>query len=233
MRVGNWSSYENFILSSVENHPGSARSNFMAGQLLISAVAKSERAEPKLAEAARTHLRDGIAVDPRCINCMFGLMVLELYQGRQPGSALVAGIGAALRSGYVGPTKVSVGQFSHLVKLQKRDGTKLPAKDFEAIFDAALENPAWNGTGRAGIEAAYREYYEFVEQDLPSALKHAQAAVDSWPDQWSYHMQLVRILRKLGRPDDALAALEVAAPLAGNDAQQLETAEVRNSIELQ
>jgi len=233
VRVSNWSSYESFILSSVENHPNSARSNFMAGQLMISAVAKSGRDEPTLAEAARTYLRNGIAVDPRCINCMFGLIVLDLHLGRQPDNVLVAGMGDALRSGYVGPTKVSVGQFSYLVKLQKRDETKLPAEDLEAIFDAALENPAWNNTGRAGIEAAYREYYEFVAKDLPSALTHARAAVASWPDQWSYHMQLVRILQKLGRPGDALAALEVAATLAGNDAQQLETAEVQKSIERQ
>jgi hypothetical protein len=233
VRVDNWSSYKTFILSSAQNHPKSARSNFMAAQMLIGAVGSSENAAPELADAARSFLHNGLEADARCINCMLGLVVLDLHQEMQPPSTLIARISDALRAGYVGPTKVSISQFSYLVKWQQSDGIKLPAEDLEAIFDAALSNPGWVHTGRAGIEAAYREYYEFAVQDLPSALKHAQAAISFWPEQWNYRMQLVRVLHKLGRPSEALAALDVAATLAGNDIQRLETAEARRSIERQ
>ena len=233
IRVSNWSSYEAFIFSSADNHPESARSNFMAGQILIAAVGKSEQDASELADAARSFLHKGLAADARCINCMFGLLVLDLHEDIQPSRSLINRLSDALRVGFVGPTKVSVSQFSYLVKWQQSDGTKLPAEDLEAIFDAALSNPAWTNTGRAGIEAAYREYYEFVAQDLPLALQHAQAAIDSWPEQWSYHMQLVRVLEKLGRRGEALAALDVTAPLASNDLQQLETAKARANIERQ
>lgn len=232
-RVGNWSSYKTFILSSAENHPESARTNFMAAQLLISALGKSQSDAPELAEAARSFLHNGLAVDARCINCMFALVVLDLNQGIQPPASLITRLNDALRVGYVGPTKVSVSQFSFLVKWQQSDGMKLPAEDLESIFEAALANPAWVNTARAGIEAAYREYYELVVRDLPSALQHAQAAIRSWPEQWSYHMQLVQVLDKLGYHGDALAALDVAASMAHNDIQRKKTAEVRSSIEHQ
>ncbi len=79
VRVNNWSSYRSFILSSAENHPNSPRSNFMAGQLLISAVEKAGSDAAELASAARTFLRNGLDADERCINCLFGLIVLDLH----------------------------------------------------------------------------------------------------------------------------------------------------------
>jgi tetratricopeptide (TPR) repeat protein len=231
IRVNNWSSYENFILISAENHPDSARSNFMAGQVFISALMNSEGHAPELANASRAFLQKGIAADPRCINCMFGLIVLDLHLDRQPDTALVARLADSLRSGYVGPTKVSISQFSYLVKWQQAGSSTLPNESLEAIFDAALVNPAWSHTGRAGIEAAYAKYWDSVAQDLPKALQHARAAVRSWPDQWSYHMAVVRLLQKLGRMDEAMTALDEATRVADNQTKQLETAEVRAEIE--
>ncbi|MGB5468466.1 MAG: hypothetical protein WBM84_20555, partial [Sedimenticolaceae bacterium] len=155
---------------------------------------------------------------------------LDLHQNKPPDPAVLERLKQTLRSGYVGPTKVSVSQFSYLVEwLQSGAGT-MTAADLESLFGAALENPQWNHTGRAGIEAAYRKYFEFVAQDLDAALQHAKAAVDAWPSQWSYHMQLVQVLQKLGRDQEAMVALERAAGVAANESQQQQTAEKRAEI---
>ncbi|MCB1786635.1 MAG: tetratricopeptide repeat protein, partial [Gammaproteobacteria bacterium] len=114
--------------------------------------------------------------------------------------------------------------FSFLVKWQRSNGVKLSGDDLESLFEAALANPGWNSTGRASIEAAYREYYEFVVRDLELALPHAKAATDAWPEQWSYHVKLADILRRLGRTDEALAALEKAQKTASNADQTQQTA---------
>ncbi|MCB0256357.1 MAG: hypothetical protein KDI55_21780, partial [Anaerolineae bacterium] len=227
IRVNNWSNLSNFLLSSAENHPRSPRANFMAAQLLISSLDRTDSDSRPLAAAARTFLDNGLSNDPRCINCLFGLVVLELHMDRQPDAATVQRLREALGSGQVGATEVSISQFSYLVKWQQSEGVKLPPQELEAIFDAALSNPGWNHTGRAGIEAAYREYHEKVSGNLDAALIHARAAIDAWPDQWSYHMQLVQVLRKLGNDDAALAALENAVGLADNQKQQQQMADVR------
>ncbi|MGB5744648.1 MAG: hypothetical protein WBM65_19730 [Sedimenticolaceae bacterium] len=230
VRVDNWSSYQKFMLSAAENHPRSSRSNFLAGQVLITSLDKAGDNAPELADAARTFLHNGLTADPRCINCLFGLLVLDLHQNKPPDPAVLERLKQTLRSGYVGPTKVSVSQFSYLVEwLQSGAGT-MTAADLESLFGAALENPQWNHTGRAGIEAAYRKYFEFVAQDLDAALQHAKAAVDAWPSQWSYHMQLVQVLQKLGRDQEAMVALERAAGVAANESQQQQTAEKRAEI---
>ena len=227
IRVDHWSSYQTFTLNAAENHPGSPRSNFMAGQFLISALDKSGADAPVLADAAQRFLEAGLRADERCINCLFGLLVLDLHRDRRPSRALLERLQQTLRSGYVGPTKVSVNQFSFLVQWQRAGNSALANADLEAIFEAALANPDWPHTGLAGIQAAYRKYFEFVDQDLEAALRHARAAIDAWPIQWSYHMQLVQVLEKLGRHDQALLALGQANSVATNAKQQRQTADKR------
>ena len=66
-----------------------------------------------------------------------------------------------------------------------------------------------SGLGIVGYDG-----YEFVVEDLPKALVHARAAVNAWPQQWNYHMQLVRLLQKLNRHEEARVALDAAAAVA-------------------
>jgi tetratricopeptide (TPR) repeat protein len=203
----------------------------MAGQLLITALDRPGVDRDAVAHAARTFFESGLDADPRCIDCLFGLLVLDLHLDRQPDPALIGRLAEALRSGHVDATNTSTAQFSYLVRWHRSDGIKLAPEQLRAIFDAALANPGWNNTGRAGIASAYREYFELVAGDLDSALQQAEAAIRSWPAQWSYHMQKVEVLRKLGRRADALAALDRAAPLTENETQRERMAKVRTELE--
>jgi len=222
IRVDNWSSYQNFVLSAVENHPESRRSHFMAAQLFIAAIDKNEGEVEGLAKAANYHLDEGLRIDPRCIDCQFGKIVLDLQLGRSPPQETLNRLNDSLRNGDVGPTSLSISQFSFLSRWHRSDGHKLTAEQFESIFDAARANPGWNHTGRAGLESAYRNYYEFVTQDLGKAEEHARAAIAAWPDQWAYHVHLVRVLRKLGRHAEALRALQEGAAAVNNETQRQE-----------
>ena len=222
LRVDNWSSYRNFVFSTVENHPQSRRSNFMAAQLLISVIGESEGDTRELEAAAREFLHTGLRIDPECLDCLFGLIALDLNLGRQPPPATIERLRTSLRNGNVGPTHVSISQFSFLARWHRSDGQKLPIAELESIFDAALENPGWNSTGRAGIEAAYRELHEFVTGDLAAAEVHARNAIAAWPGQWGYHAHLIRVLRKQGRPADALIALQQATAAIDNAQQAAE-----------
>ncbi len=231
VRVENWSSYESFMLNAAENHPDSTRSNFMAAQVVIAAIGNARGDVSELGNAAEIFLDRGLANDPQCVNCLFGKVVLALHLNRQPEAETVERLKNGLRRGFVGATKVSISQFSYLVKWYRSDGLRLADDGLNQIFKAALANPRWGYTGRAGIEAAYREYFEFVTGDLDAALEHARKAVQIWPTQWSYHMQLVNVLRKLGRSDDALAALDTAAQHAKYASQRTRMMEKRQVIE--
>ena len=230
LRVADWSSYRNFVFSTVENHPESRRSNFMAAQLLIAMIGQSIGDTDDLEAAARQFLLTGLRLDEGCIDCLFGLVALDLHVGRQPHGDVIGALRDKLRTGDVGPTHVAVTQFSFLARWHKGDGTKLSVADVTGIYDAALANPGWNYTGRASIEAAYREYHEFVSGDLTAAERHARAAIAAWPQQWGYHAHLISVLRKQDRPAVALAALDEAATAVRNARQQAELANLRDMI---
>ena len=230
VRVDDWSSYRNFVFSTVKHHPQSRRSNFMAAQLLITAIGKSQGSTDELEAEARRYLLTGLRLDVGCIDCLVGLVVLDLNLGRVPPALVIDALRQRLRSGHVGPTHVAISQFSFLARWHRGGGVQLSADDVAGIFDAALANPGWNHTGRASIEAAYREYHEFVSKDLVAAERHARGAIAAWPDQWGYHVHLVRVLRKQERPAAALTALNEAATAVRNAKQQADLTSLRDMI---
>jgi hypothetical protein len=230
VRANDWRSHESFVLSSAERHPNSARAQFMAGQLAISLLPKIEEDRSEMAAVATQFLEQGLAANPRCLNCLFGLVVLDLHLERTPHPEKIERLVTALKAGPVDASLVSVSQFSYLVDWIRVDGDTLSRAQLEAIFDAALKNPNWNGTGRGGIEAAYRKYHELVTDDMEAALVHARAAVAAWPSQWSYHVQLVDLLRKLDRKEEARAALQRAAGLSKNDEHHTEIARLKGIL---
>jgi tetratricopeptide (TPR) repeat protein len=218
-RVENWTSHETFVLASAQNHPGSARAQFMAGQLVITMVPKIQGDKAEIANVAEQFLEQGLKANDRCLNCLFGLVVLDLHLDRPVNPDTLERLEYALRDGPVDASLVSVSQFGFLVNWLRADPSNLTGPQLESIFEAALANPSWNNTGRASIEAAYRKYFELVANDLEAALVHADAAINAWPTQWAYHVQKVELLRKLGRTDEALAALKRAEPLSKNAKQ--------------
>jgi hypothetical protein len=231
VRVDNWSSFEKFVFSGVENHPASPRYNFLAAKTLISTVHPADPDSPERATLARHYLDQGLAIDPDCINCLFGHLVLSLHEERAPSPERLQRLANALRDGYVDATSVSVSQFSYLVKWQQSGNRLLSDDQLTGLFDAALANRRWNGTGRAGIHSAYREYYETVAGDLETALHHADQAIRAWPDQWAYYLHKARILRKLERYDAALTTLDAAANVAANSSQEAKTRDARRLVE--
>jgi tetratricopeptide (TPR) repeat protein len=220
-RVQNWTSHETFVLASAQNHPGSARAQFMAGQLAIAMLPQIQGDKAEIANVAEQFLEQGLKANDRCLNCLFGLLVLDLHLERAPEQGNLDDLVRGLRSGPVDASIVSVSQFNYLVEWAKGGESTLTGDIMKSLFDAALENPGWNYTGRAGIESTYREYLELVVGDLELALEHARAAVALWPSQWSYHKQLISLLLKMGREDEALSAVQVASKVAVNAQQQI------------
>jgi hypothetical protein len=230
IRTNNWSTYQLFLLTSVANHPQSPRANFSAAQYMIAAIDHTEGPPTAVVETARTLLNNGLKSNSGCLNCRFGLVVLDLHLDREPDSIVVKDLIRELREQDLGATEVSVSQFSYLVRWQLSKGKKMRNEDLKAIFDAALSNPRLGGMGRASIEAAFSRYYELVEGDYESALAHARAARDAWDRPWSYHISVVRLLRNLDRRDEALEALKEARIAAKHRQQHLELDDLHRLI---
>lgn len=230
-RVLTWTSYDRFVLDGVRHHPESARYNFLAGKLFIGTLNRAGDQRDAFAQAARDHLQAGLAANPGCTNCWFGKVILDLHLNRTPTDAAMQALEDALRHGRVDATTVAVSHFSFLVNWQKAGNSTLPNAALERLFDAALTNPGWNTTGRAGVHAAYAKYFKSVTHDLEKALYHAEAAIRAWPGQWAYHVARARLLLELNRPHEALAALADAESVSANQEQSDDVQDLRRRIE--
>ncbi|MCP5438816.1 MAG: hypothetical protein H6960_11730 [Chromatiaceae bacterium] len=93
----------------------------MAARLLISSLDRTNSDSQPLATAARNLPQQRPVRRPRCINCLFGLVVLDLHMDRQPDAATVRRLRGALSSGQSGDQGV-ISQFSYLVKWQQGKG---------------------------------------------------------------------------------------------------------------
>ncbi len=129
-RVQNWTSHETFVLASAENHPNSARAQFMAGQLAISMLPKIEGDKSEIANVASQFLEQGLAANDRCLNCLFGLVVLDLHLDRSVDPATLERLTKALRGGPVDASLVSVSQFGFLVNWLRADASNLTGRNW-------------------------------------------------------------------------------------------------------
>ncbi len=227
-RATDWRSLPAFIVSEVEHHPDSARANLHAARLLITSLPEAEDPVDHY-RTARRYLERVHRLAPDNLDALFGLIVLNLHAKQPPEAAWVSELEARLRSGPVGPTRLTIGQFGYLVRWHMSGGYALPREVVLGIFDAALANPLFDGHARAAIFTALRAYYETVLNDPASALQYARRAVAAWPERWHYHDRLVRLLVRLERFDEAR---ETLAKGVDHDAPGLHGQEVRELAEL-
>jgi tetratricopeptide (TPR) repeat protein len=211
LRALDWSSEQRLILTEVSHHPGSARAQFRTAQMLMDELGRTEgEQQARIYLAARHHLDQVRQLDPTNLNALFGRMMLELFVGRDPDPAVVDELIDGLRNGVLGPTKLSISQFTYLVRWQMADGHPLTHQRALEILHAPLDNRSFNTQGRAAVLSTIRAYHERVLNDPARALDYAQQAVRTWPRRWHYHYRLVKLLIRLDRRDEADAAYRAA-----------------------
>ena len=226
LRARDWSSLIDVTLSEVDHHPNSPRAQFAAAKLYISHIEKTPERD-SVTNAAATHLYKLRELAPENLDALFGLLVLNLHTDRPPEPQWITELQSRLKTGRVDPQHLSVSQFSYLVRWHMSGGMRLPRDDVLGILHAALENPAFDRFARGGILSALRAYHLEVLNEPDAAYPYARQAVQAWPERWHFHKRLVQLLVRLGRWDDARAALANArqsdrAGFHAEEAMQLE-----------
>jgi tetratricopeptide (TPR) repeat protein len=230
LRAYDWSGFGRLITSEVEHHPASLRANFQYAQLLMAQI-DDPRLRDEAERLAREHMRRIGDLDPDNVNGLFGLIVLDLHMGRRPPPDLVHDLAERLRRIPFGQLNVNIEQFPYLVQWHDTNGprARLTQEQMLLLFDAALENPTLPAVGRAGLYHALRGYYHRVLGDTETAMRYAELAVATVPDNWSLHDRRVRLLAILGRFPEADAAL---AEAVANDHFELHRADAARLAQL-
>jgi tetratricopeptide (TPR) repeat protein len=211
MRAYDWSGFGRLIASEVEHHPNSLRANFQYAQLLMEQI-KSAELSAEAADLARHHFEHMAKLNPDHADGLFGLVVLELYQGQSPPQELIDRLAERLRRLPFSPLNVSGAQFAYLATWHD-PARKLPGLTREQmlqIFEAALANPTLPPIGRAAIHHALGGYAQHTLRDNDLALRSARLAAQAVPDNWEVLDRLVRLLAIARQFDEAESVLHSA-----------------------
>lgn len=220
-RVLDWSTAELMTLSEVEHHPESKRANFKAAQLYMEWMNQPDL-EAKAYAAARTHFEKLDQLDPGHPNALFGLIVLNLFVQQMPEQEWVDRLVFELEHKAVDATRLSMSQFSFLVRWHMQGGFALPPEQMASIFDAIAKNPRMGRPGKAGVFAARAAYLDKVLGMPELAREYAERAVEYWPDRWHYRKRYAQLLLRLQQPSKAAKLLQKGVDLGLSKNQQLE-----------
>ena len=202
LRAIDWSDQTSFILSEVEHHPQSMRANFRAAQLLFDLAPQSS--DPSaLYLAAESHFKRVLELDPRQPNGLFGLIVLKLETQEIIPKSLIDTLEQELRSGKIGPTRLSITQFNYLLRLSRSERPSLHPQFMLRLLDATLENTGLHRFAKGSILNVKRAYLDEVMADPQRALPVAQQAAAKWPENWHYQLKLAELLSRLDRHAEA------------------------------
>ena len=202
LRAIDWSDQTSFILSEVEHHPQSMRANFRAAQLLFDLAPQSS--DPSaLYLAAESHFKRVLELDPRQPNGLFGLIVLKLETQEIIPKSLIDTLEQELRSGKIGPTRLSITQFNYLLRLSRSERPSLQPQSMLRLLDATLENTGLHRFAKGSILNVKRAYLDEVMADPQRALPVAQQAAAKWPENWHYQLKLAELLSRLDRHAEA------------------------------
>jgi tetratricopeptide (TPR) repeat protein len=231
MRAYDWSGFGRLIVAEVENHPDSPRANFQFAQLLMEQIQNAELSA-EAATLAADHFEHMTALNPDHADGLFGLVVLELYQGRAPPQELVDRLSERLRRLPFNPLNVNSAQFAYLASWHD-PARKLPGLTREQmlqIFEAALANPTLPPVGRAAIHHALGGYAQHTLRELDLALRSAGLAAEAAPDNWEVLDRYARLLAITGRFDEAESVLRSALATDRAALYQAEAGDLADAI---
>lgn len=208
-RVPAWQTEATLVVNELEHHPTSPRANFRAAQFYIGLLGRTAN-QAEAYSAARQHLLNVLESIPDHPNALFGLLVLDLHVDRPPEPWVIDKLERALREGAVGPTRLTISQFSFLVRWTMAGTSTLSNQDLLRLFEAALANPRLSVMAQSAVYSARRAFFDLVLHDPERAIGDARMAVKTWPYRWHYRKRLAELALRLSLFDESEKVLHKA-----------------------
>jgi len=201
LRSSLWADEFQRTQAEVAQHPLSARANYQAAVVAMQRTFESGGGNPMAYQMVQYFYKRAADLDKSGKAPLIGLVHLDCVTGQRSDPAVRS---ALLR-------RFSSERFTHgdraviqsLSGLLVENRLCMGDEEVKALVDAALSNPTADGSLRGMIYAVAMDYAAAKMNSMPLALAYAQAAVASDPGSVVLRSNLIHVLLRAHRVDDA------------------------------
>ncbi|ROZ79140.1 tetratricopeptide repeat protein [Ramlibacter sp. WS9] len=187
--------------ADVANHPNSARSNFQAASAIMQRTFEAGGGNALAYQSVQFFYRRAAELDKNGKAALVGLVYLDCITGVQKDAALRARL--LERFVYGRYSLGDRGIVQSLSGLLVEGRLCMDDNEAKALIEAALSNPYADATTRAMIYAVAMDYAVARLNSVPLAIGYAQAAVASDPGSAALRSNLIRLLLRANRVEEA------------------------------
>lgn len=201
LRAAQWG--DEYIRTQIEarTHPDSARTNYEAALAVIDKTMAKGNMGIMAYQMARYHFQRAAALDPQSKAALMGELYLDCANGLKKDISVQQAFIQRMAATRFLPN--DTGFIQSLSDMLVNNLLCMNEHEVDALLTGALANPQADGRARGMLHAVAMDYAAAKLGSLPKALAHAQAAVESDPGSVSLRINLIRLLIRLHKTEDA------------------------------
>ena len=200
-RASLWSDELQRTVQEVTDHPDSARANYEAARRIMRQTIDAGNRNPMARTVAERYLRRAADLDRRIKAPLTGLLYLDCAFGLPQDAIRLT----ALRDRFA-QTRFSHADRALVVSLSPllvEHRLCLDDAQVRALLDAGLSNPLADGPLKGMLHAVAMDHAAAAMHDIPLALRHAEAAVDSDPGNVALRINRIHLYLQMKKNDAA------------------------------
>lgn len=204
-----WGNPARFDILAAENHPNSIRANVGAGrQFTAIAVNNSSLVQRDVLLSKGTYYCQRAAeVSPQDVEGLFCLIIIQNIGGMVDSGTLKDLI-QRLQSHPISHTELT--WISLVSRYWRQPEFSVPHTSYAEIINATLSNPRVEGRTRANINTQASGYAANAMRNKEAAIFFSSSAVEQFPKDAQYRLNLAKIYRYFGEFESANKALMIA-----------------------
>jgi protein O-mannosyl-transferase len=188
--------------SEVSYHPLSARANYQAAAAIMQRTFEAGGGNPMAYQMVQRYYKRAAELDKSSKLPLIGLVYLDCVAGVRNDPALRTVLLRRFSSERFTLGDRAVIQSLSGILVNKR--LCMDDEEVKALIEAALSNPTADGSIRGMIYAVAMDYAAAKMNSIPLALTYAQAAVASDPGNAALRSNLIHLLLRANKIDDAM-----------------------------
>lgn len=211
IRADHWSNSFLLSLTEVEHHPNSFRANSEMGAMYGNFALRDKGNSEQYLSLSKGYFETSASLRKNSTDGLFGLVYYSARLGKTVEREWIDDLQKRLETPpFSGNSAVKM---YFLAACQVERNCKFSKTDLMQLLDAALRNPTLSGQNKAIVLSTLSYHLINYENDHAGAVRASFQAVEAVPQEPEYRRNLIDLLIRIGRLDEARKQLDIAKKL--------------------